>query len=99
MSLPFQQIQPNGQPQPNGPRTVLGAKVVEFALVTYMDESNQQQTQLAIVGDNHVHLIESRGLGISKSTTPQGVASDWLVKGVFEKLGRTVLKAIAEKKG
>lgn len=90
MSLPFQQIQPNGQPVLSGPRTVLGAKIVEFALITYLDESNQQQTQLAIVGDNKVHLIESRSIGISKSTTPQGVASEWIVKGVFEKLGRAV---------
>ena len=70
------------------PRKVVGAKIVDFALITYFDESGRQQTQLAVVGDSHVHLIESRSLGISNSTTPQGVASKWLVDGVFEKLGR-----------
>ena len=71
------------------PRTVLGAKIVEVALVTYLDERGQQQTQLAVVGDNNVHLLESRQFGISKNTTPQGVASEWLTKGIFEKLGRS----------
>ena len=69
---------------------MLGAKLVDFALITYLDEQNQQVTQLAVVGDNHVHLVESRSLGVSKSTTPQGVASDWIVKGVFEKLGKAL---------
>ena len=67
-------------------RTVQGAKHVDLALVTYTDESNTQHTQLAIVGDNNVHLIEGRALGFSKNTTPQGVASEWLRKLIFEKL-------------
>lgn len=74
-------------PRPN-PRTVIGAKAVEIALVTYTDEAGQQFTQLAVVGDNNVHLIEGRVLGISRTATPQGVASDWLRDGVFKKLGR-----------
>ena len=71
---------------PLEPRKVLAAKRVEIALVTYTDETNTQQTQLAVIGDNYVHLIEGRALGFSKNTTPQGTASDWLKKGIFEKL-------------
>lgn len=70
------------------PRTVLGAKLVKLALVTYLDERGEQQTQLAIVGENNVHLLESRQFGISRSTNPQGVATEWLSNGVFEKLGK-----------
>lgn len=70
------------------PRTVIGAKVVELVLVTYRDEYNQQQVQLGVLGENTIHLLESRQLGISKSTTPQGVATQWLKDGVFKALGR-----------
>lgn len=70
------------------PKTVTAAKVVELALVTYQDDSNQQQVQLAVVGDNTVHLLESRQLGISRTTTPQGIASEWLKDGIFKALGR-----------
>lgn len=69
-------------------KRVVAAKVVELALVTYIDEYNVQQVQLAVVGDNQVHLLESRGLGLSKNTTPQGTASEWLRKGLFEALGK-----------
>lgn len=74
------------KPQETEPRTVLGAKRVDLALVTYTDETNTQHTQLAIIGDNNVHLLEGRNLGFSKNTTPQGTASEWLRKGIFEKL-------------
>ncbi len=70
----------------NKPRTVLAAKKVDVALVSYVDEAGHTKTQLAVVGDNTVHLIESRTLGISKETTPQGTASEWLKKGVLEKI-------------
>lgn len=74
--------------EPLSPKTVIAAKPVELALVTYTDESNTQQTQLAVIGENNVHLIEGRALGLSKNTTPQGSASEWLRKGIFAKLGR-----------
>lgn len=72
--------------EPLSPRTVIAAKRVELALVTYTDESNTQFTQLAIVGENNVHLIEGRAMGFSKNSTPQGSASEWLRKAIFEKL-------------
>ncbi len=67
-----------------------GAKKVELVLVTYRDEYNTPQMQLAIVGDNNVHLLEARAMGLSKNTTPQGSASKWLRDGIFEALGRPV---------
>lgn len=72
--------------EPTEPRKVLGAKRVELALVSYTDESNSQHTQLAIIGDNTIHLIEGRSLGLSRNTTPQGRASEWLKTAIFEKL-------------
>ncbi len=75
---------------------MLAAKRVELVLVTYLDENNQKQVQLAIVGDNTVHMLESRKFGISKNTTPQGVAGEWLKNGIFKTLGRK-LKALKRK--
>lgn len=86
--LPQAQSPQPEQQKPQTPRTVLSAKVVDLVLVKYTDEFNQQQVQLGVVGDNTVHLLESRQLGISRGTTPQGVASPWLKDGVFKLLGR-----------
>lgn len=71
-----------------GPRRLEGAKLVEWALITYTDASNQQVTQLALVGDNNVHLIESRSIGISKNSTPQGPANPWLRDQILKALGK-----------
>jgi hypothetical protein len=76
----------------NQPRTVLGAKRVEIALVTYTDETNTPQTQLAIIGENNVHLLEGRAMGLSKVTTPQGNASSWLRDAIMAKLAAGKVK-------
>lgn len=68
------------------PRMVLAAKVVDLALVTYVDETGQQRTTLAVVGDNKVQMLNARDFGIAREPTPSGIASDWLAKGIFEKL-------------
>ncbi len=65
----------------------MAAKKVDLVLVTYRDEYNTVQTQLAVLGENNIHLLESRGLGVSKNTTPQGKASQWLREGIFSALG------------
>lgn len=70
------------------PKTVLSAKRVELVLVSYADETGIIRTQLAIAGDNNVQLIDSRPMGISKDSTPQGLASTWIRDGVFSLLGR-----------
>lgn len=67
------------------PRTVLAVKEVSIALVTYNDENGETQSQLALVGDNTIHLLNGRAMGISNTTT-QGQASEWLKEGVFKKL-------------
>lgn len=72
------------------PRTVLAAKAVELVLLTYVDEAGQTETQLALVGDTKVHLLESFTFGISEHKQPQGIASGWLKDGVFKLLGRDV---------
>ena len=85
-------------PQPNQtnqiqderkPLSVVAAKAVDLVLVTYIDESGREVTQICIVGDKNVHLLESRTLGFSNFTTPQGLANDRLAKGIFEKLRPT----------
>ena len=82
----------NQNQQPMEPRTVLAAKRVDLALVTYTDETNTQQTQLAVIGENSIHLIEGRALGFSRNTTPQGSASEWLRNGIFKKLEEAAAK-------
>jgi hypothetical protein len=69
-----------------GPRSVQDAKLVHLALVSYTDQRGQRITQLAVVGENNVHLLEGKLLGFSPLQTPQGVASDWLRDGIFELL-------------
>jgi len=85
MSAP---LPPGTRPQPQEPRKVLGAKVVDLALITYTDDAGQQQTQLAVVGDSKIHLLESRAFGISETPTSQGLANKWLSEGVFKILGK-----------
>lgn len=80
-------------PSQKMPRTVVGAKIVELALVSYQDESNQTVSQLAVVGENEVHLLESRVFGLSKVTTRQGPASAWMAEGVMKALGKKKDKA------
>lgn len=70
------------------PQTVVSAKEVKLVMVTYADEQGVAQTHLAVVGDHNVHLLEGRGMGLSKNTTPQGQAKEWLREGVFKALGR-----------
>lgn len=70
-------------------RTVLDVKEVKLAVVSYKDDTGRLVAQLAIVGDNNVNLLESRSLGLTKETTPQGFASNWLRDGIFEKLGKS----------
>jgi hypothetical protein len=84
--MPQEEVLPGRKPA----RTVLAAKIVDLALVGVGDERGVQITQLAVVGDSKVHLLEGREMGFSRVATPQGVAADWLRNGVFEKLGKQV---------
>lgn len=88
MAIPLQ-IKPVVQNEAmTKPQTVASAKEVSLAIVTYADEYGVQQTQLAVVGDNNVHMLEGRAMGFSKNTTPQGQAKEWLKNGIFKALGR-----------
>lgn len=82
------------RPERTDPKKVLSAKSVELVLISYADESGFVRTQLALVGDNNVHLLDSRPFGISREPTPQGVANSWLRDGVFEKLGKKAEKKV-----
>lgn len=83
-------VSPNPQSRPP-PKTVVGAKSVDLVLLTYTDDNGNQFTQPALVGDKHVHLIDGRLFGVSRTQTPQGQASTWLRDALFAKLGRKVL--------
>lgn len=78
----------------NKPKTVIDAKYVKLALITYNDGGGHTFSQLAIVGNNHIHLLEGRAQGFSKNTTPQGSATKWLTEGVFK-----ILEPQLEKSG
>lgn len=72
-----------------GPGSVQGAKLVSLALVTYTDDQNRKITQLAVVGDKNIHLLEGKMMGFSNTTTPQGHAQDWLRDAIFAALDIT----------
>lgn len=67
----------------------MGVKEVSLSLISYIDDEGLSQTQLAIIGDNNVHLLSGRAMGIS-DTTNQGQATKWLRDAIFEKLGKPV---------
>lgn len=67
------------------PKTVLAVKEVRLAMVSYNDETGIPQSQLAVIGDNNVHLLNARNMNISNTTT-QGQATEWLRDGIFKKL-------------
>jgi hypothetical protein len=87
MATPLKLPQQSPLTQNLTPRTVLGVQPVTLALVNYIDESAQSVTQLAIIGENTVHLLESRALGFTKNSTPFGRATKWLFDGVKGILG------------
>lgn len=68
------------------PGTVSGAKIVQLALVTYVDDSGQEVVQLVMVGDSNVHLLDSKISGISRTTSPVGPAKSWLREGILKLL-------------
>lgn len=67
---------------------MVAVKPVDLVLVSYRDEYNVERTQLGVVGENSVHLLEGRSLGFSSTTTPTGPATKWLRDGIFKMLGR-----------
>ena len=70
------------------PRTVEAAKLVELALISYVDDYGRKTTQLVLLGDNNVQLLDMKALGLNKDKTLVGLAADWLKDGVFKLLGR-----------
>ena len=59
-------------------KTVLSAKLVDLALVSYIDNDGAQHTQLCIVGEHNTIMLDGRALGYSKTPDPGGMASPWL---------------------
>jgi hypothetical protein len=75
------------------PLDVVAAKSVELALVTWIDATGREVTQLAIIGDNNVHLLEGRSMGFGAFSTLQGTASKDLTRNIFKALGKKEPKA------
>jgi hypothetical protein len=74
------------------PRTVLSAKTVELAIVSYTDVAGMTRTQLCVLGDHTVLMLDSKGLGISLHGEPSGVAAPWLRDALFEMMGKPPVK-------
>ena len=69
-------------------RTVLSAKKIDLALISYVDEFGIPHTTMGIVGDNHVNLLNAQAFGLSRERTEQGPASAWMTEGVLKALGK-----------
>lgn len=67
-------------------RTLTGAKKVDLAVVSYTDDKGGDHTQLAVVGDNTVFLLDGKMTGFSSTATPHGRAADWLSKQILSAL-------------
>jgi len=70
------------------PNSVLSAKAVDLALVSYTDPNGEVQTQFAIVGAQNVVLLDSSKLGVGQVRTPAGSATGWLKDGILKAMGR-----------
>ena len=60
---------------------------VTMVLVEYSDESNRKTVQLAMVGKNHVQLLNGQSLGLATGTQRSGNASVELRNAIFNSLG------------
>lgn len=80
------------------PNTVISAKYVRLALITYVNEWGESVTQLGVVGDENIQMLDSSILGFSKTRTPVGLATKWLKEGAF-KLLTVTKKAVSKVKG
>jgi hypothetical protein len=68
-------------------KTKVEAKLVKLALVKYRQPGDREDTiQLAVIGDNNIHLLNSRPLGFSDLASPQGTATKWLADAIFAAL-------------
>jgi hypothetical protein len=70
------------------PRTVQSAKLVDLALVSYIDPDGGEHTQLCVVGDNTVIMLDGRGLGYSNRPDSSGIAAAWLRDEVLKALNK-----------
>ena len=70
--------------QPPKQRSLTGISKVNLALVSWIDESGNTNNQLAVVGKNNVHLLDTRTVGFGKERVPAGRAEDWLKKEIIE---------------
>lgn len=59
---------------------------MKLAMISYVSPTNEEVTQLAVVGENTVFLLESRDLGFAKNTTPRGSAAKWLADAVLKQI-------------
>lgn len=74
------------------PKTVAAVKLVNMALVSYINENGEEITQLALIGDEKVQLLNNQDFNLGTVKTSKGPANDWLVRGIMEKLGRAKKK-------
>lgn len=73
---------------PPPPKTVTAVKKVDLVLVSYVDHNGQKVTQLALVGEQHVQLLNNLDYGLGEVRTQKGPANSWLTRGIFEQLPR-----------
>lgn len=74
----------------NLPRTVQSAKLVDLAIVSYTDNDGTQHSQLMVIGDKTVIMLDGRSLGYSTRPEPAGIAGRWLRDEVLKSLGKEV---------
>lgn len=74
------------------PRTVQSAKLVDLAIVSYTDNEGMQHSQLFVVGDKTLIMLDGRSLGYSTRPEPAGIAARWLRDAVLQSLGKELPK-------
>jgi hypothetical protein len=84
----MQSKNPPSPPTPAGKRknVVLTARPVDLVFVTYLDQNGETKSTLVALGRNAGCVFEGRDLGLSRSSTGQGLAHDWLIAGIKQKI-------------
>lgn len=63
--------------------TVQSVQKVGLAVVSFTDQENQGHTQLMVIGDNTVLMLDGRALGYSTRPEPAGIANKLLAEAVI----------------
>jgi hypothetical protein len=74
--------------RPRTPKTLLSAKRVDLRILNYNDADGREHTQLAVIGDNNVLLLDGKATGLDPRDGAK-LAERWLKDQIDKATGKT----------